>query len=620
MATLWGANIGACYPILEVALRGESISSWLTTEQASTEQRLVEIDAQLHKLPAIENQPAEEVTHIHNQKAKLQQQRIHEQDALARLVWMKPWVDRWVPQSPFHTIAWIVAILIGSTLVKHIFLLINEVLVARVAVDISRGIRQQVFQRAMHMDRASFSKYGTSGISTHIMSTSEMLSSGLMNALGGAVREPLKIVACLIGAAFICWRLLLLSVIVAPIVFMLLWWVTRRLRSISHGALQRVAGFHQVMIESLSNIQTTQAYTMEKFESERFAKSMWEMRILSLKYVLYTTLAKPAIELLGLGMLGTTIIGGAYLVLNQETHLLGMRICSQPLTVSALLVFFGMLIGASDPLRKLSAVYSSIHSGMIAADVLYPLLDNQSKICDPQQPRIAPAPHHLLKLNNVTFGYTPDQKLLDDVSLEIPFGSTVAIVGHNGSGKSTLINLLCRFYDPDAGSLTLDDIDLRALTIESVRKRIALVTQHSELFNNTVAFNIRYGSLEASDQQVEDAAREAHAHEFITSVLEEQFETCVGQNGQRLSGGQRQRIALARALLRNPEILILDECTSQIDMHSEQLIRESLAAHRGRRTMIIITHREALLQLADRVYEVADGKLKLLPTSSTKAA
>ncbi|HTN77591.1 MAG TPA: ABC transporter ATP-binding protein, partial [Pirellulaceae bacterium] len=301
-----------------------------------------------------------------------------------------------------------------------------------------------------------------------------------------------------------------------------------------------------------------------------------------------------------------------------ETHLLGIRITDQPLTVSALLVFFGMLIGASDPLRKLSSVYSSIYAGMIAADALYPVLDYQSQISDPEHPREAPTPHRSLLLRNISFGYQPEQKLLDDVSLEIPFGSTIAIVGHNGSGKSTLINLLCRFYDPVEGSLALDGVDLREMTLQGLRKRIALVTQHSEHFKNSVAYNIRYGSPEATDAQVEEAAREAHAQEFISTVLEQGFETCVGQNGQRLSGGQRQRIALARALLRNPEILILDECTSQIDMRSEQLIRESLAAHRGRRTMIIITHREALLELADQIYEVADGKLRPINPSQAK--
>ncbi len=618
VATLWGANIGACYPILELTLRDQSIGSWMSSEKEASQKRLAIAETELQGMPAADDPDI--TTKQLNTRYILEQNIASERSTLARIDKYQPWVSQFVPGSPFQTVALLVAVLIASTLIKHVFMLINEVLIARVATDISRTIRQQIFDRAMGMDRASFANYGTSGMSAHLMNTSEMLSNALMNALGSAVREPLKIASCLIGAGMICWRLLLLSLIVAPLVGVILWWITGKLKAISRGVLAKNASFHHVMLESLGNIQTTQAYTMEPYEKERFAESTAEMRRNSLKYVFYSAMTKPVIELLGLGMMGTAIVGGAYLVINRETHLLGIPICSQPLTVSALLIFFGMLIGASDPLRKLSAVYSTIYAGTIAADALYPLLDSKSTIRDPQQPRDLTVPHRELQLRNVTFGYRDDQTLLNDVSLTIPFGSTVAIVGHNGSGKSTLINLLCRFYDPCGGSLALDGVDLRELRIEDLRKRIALVTQHTELFNQSVAFNIRYGTMEATDDQVVGAARQAHAHEFINSALHQGYESNVGQNGQRLSGGQRQRIALARALLRNPEILILDEATSQIDMHSEQLIRESLAAHRGQRTMIIITHREALLELADYTYEVRDGKLWPYNNSTYKAA
>ncbi len=619
VATLWGANIGACYPILELTLKDQSISHWLNNERAAAETRLVAVEEQLKQLPPAK--PGVELSaRDRNQRAALEQNAAIERATIERITDYQPWVDKYVPQRPFETVALLVAILVVSTLIKHVFWLINDLLVARVAMDISRNIRQRIFDRALHMDRASFARQGTSGFSAHITHTSEMLSAALMNTLGGAIREPLKIASCLIGAAFICWRLLLVSMLVAPLVGLMLWFVTTRLRKVTRGVLSRSTGFHQVMLESLGNIQTTQAYTMEPFEKARFAKATYELRRNGLKYVFYSTLAKPIIELLGLGMLGIAIVGGAYLVLNQETHLLGIRICREPLTVSALLVFFGMLIGASDPLRKLSTVYSTIYAGTMAADALYPVLDQESKIRDPETPIEPAAPHKMLELRDVCFGYRADQQLLQNVSLQIPFGSTIAIVGHNGSGKSTLINLLCRFYDPQAGSLALDGVDLREMRIESLRKRIALVTQNTELFHESVAFNIRYGTMTATDDQVKYAAKEAHAHEFITSVLEANYETNVGQNGQRLSGGQRQRVALARALLRDPEILILDEATSQIDMHSEELIRDSLAAHRGERTMIIITHREALLDLADETYEVKDGKLHRRSKTLQRAA
>jgi subfamily B ATP-binding cassette protein MsbA len=534
---------------------------------------------------------------------------------------LKPWIDRWVPANPFHTIALIVVALLVSTLVKHFFLISNEVLVGKVALDISRNLRNRVFERALFMDRASFARQGNASFVTLIVHTTDMLSLGLINALGAALREPLKIIACLIGASFICWRLLVMSIVVAPVVGVLLYYVTRSLKRVSKRMLERATGFHEVLLEALANIQTVQAYRREDTELERFEAATWTMRRYSLSFLFLTSLSKPIIEFLGIGMLGTTIIGGAYLVLNQQTSLMGIPICNEPLSVSALLVFFGMLVGISDPLRKMSAVYSSVYAGTIAADAIFPVLDHNSQIIDPVEPEQLPRPHRELRINSASFSYAnSSQKVIDDISLTIPFGTTVAIVGSNGSGKSTLINLLCRFYDPSSGSIQLDGIDYRDLAVADVRSRFALVNQQTELFNQTVAYNIRYGQPQATDEDVEQVSRASHAHEFISSVLDQGYQTRVGQNGNRLSGGQRQRIALARALLCNPEVLILDEATSQIDMHSEQLIRESLAEHRGERTMIIITHREKLLELADVVYEVVDGRLIERPQLLSKVA
>ena len=194
--------------------------------------------------------------------------------------------------------------------------------------------------------------------------------------------------------------------------------------------------------------------------------------------------------------------------------------------------------------------------------------------------------------------------------MEIPYGQTVAIVGANGSGKSTLIQLLCRFYDPVEGSITMDGVDFKQISILSLRKRIALVSQQTELFNRTVLENIQYGSPNSTREEAIDAAKLAFAHDFIMNSLEHGYETKVGQSGQKLSGGQRQRIAMARAILRNPEILILDESTSQIDMVSELQIRQSLSDLKRKCTIIIIAHREALMALADETYEVVEGKLQ----------
>jgi ATP-binding cassette subfamily B protein/subfamily B ATP-binding cassette protein MsbA len=279
------------------------------------------------------------------------------------------------------------------------------------------------------------------------------------------------------------------------------------------------------------------------------------------------------------------------------------------MSVTDLLIFFGLLIGASDPLRKLSGVSVMIYQGMVSSELLYGILNAKPVLAEPAEPKKLLGRHHQLSLKNVSFHYHPNQPVLSDVSLEVPFGKTIALLGSNGSGKSTLIQLLCRYYDPEAGSIQLDDIDLKELALADIRSRITLVSQSTELFNRTVFENIQYGSPNATKEEIEIAARMAHAHEFITQSLTDGYNTIVGQGGQKLSGGQRQRIALARAILRKPEILILDESTSQIDMASEIQIRETLQAMKGQMTILIITHREALIALADKVYNMQAGVL-----------
>ena len=400
----------------------------------------------------------------------------------------------------------------------------------------------------------------------------------------------------------------------------MLYFTTRALRNISNHVLERATGFHHVLFESLNNIQTVQAFQGEDAEQKRFEKSTNQVRIFGLRFIFYSSLSKPIIEFLGVSMLGISIVSGAYLVLNQQDSILWIQISDGQLSISALLVFFGMLIGMSDPLRKLSTVYSTIYTGTVAANSLFDLLDKQSELQEPSEPVAVSHPHKTVSINQLEFQYNPKSKVLESVSLEIPFGSTVAIIGANGSGKSTLINLLCRFYDPTEGGIQLDGVDYREMSIHDIRSRIALVNQSTELFNETVQFNIKYGYPEATDEEIIEASKAAHAHEFVTTVLPRGYDTPVGQNGRRLSGGQRQRLALARALIRDPEILILDEATSQIDMESEELIRQSLAEHQGERTMIIITHRKKLLELADEIYRLDKGKLIPVESQAHRAA
>ncbi len=609
VAVLWGANIGALYPVIQVTLAEQSLQTWMTTEIATTEEKITELGSEIFTLrQRMAALPGEERLALESQIAQLESEQSNLETSVKTSRRAQPFVERFLPHDPFQTVVAVIGLVIIGTFVKHLFMLGNTLIIAKVSVNIGRNLRLQIFDKAMSMDRGGFARYGTSGFTTHIAATTDMLSKGLISLYGGAVREPLKIMACLAGACYISWRLLLLSLIVAPIVTYMVVWLSKRIKSICRRTLDKMRSFQNVMLEAFGRIQTVQAYGMEKAEYGRFSNTTLDLVRLSLKSAFYNSLTRPITELLGIGMVGTTVIVGAYLVLNHETHLLGIRLTDTPLSVSTMMVFFGLLIGASDPLRKMSAVFAGINAGIAAADKLYPMLDRETKIKSPASPIPVAHPHGVLELRDVSFAYADDEYVLRGINLKIAHGEKIALVGANGSGKSSLINLVCRFYDPQQGVVLLDGVDLRDMALEDVRGRVGLVIQQTELFNDTVMYNIRYGSPNATEQEARQAAKMAHADEFITA-MPEQYETRVGPSGQRLSGGQRQRIALARAILRDPEILILDEATSQIDTESEKLINEVLTEFSRNRTLIMITHRLSNLYLADRVYELEDGRM-----------
>jgi len=600
IAFLWGSNIGALYPVVEMTLNGESIQSWLEKGAQASDAEAKALESQIAQPnPALSQKDRDLI----ERKAK---QALSTRDYKLGLV---AWADRFLPRNPFQTICWIMGLLMVSTLIKHALMLTNDLLIGHVSTSIVRDLRMRVFDSALAMDRKTYQAYGTSGLLAAITAAADGLTAGLIHLFGAAIREPLRIASCLIMASLINWRLLLLSLVLAPALVAIVVFFNRKIRRAAASILGRNAGFHEVLLEALGNIFTVQAFTMEPHERDRFRICTNEMKRVQLKMVFWTGIGKPFTELIGVAMVAITVCAGAYLVVNKQTHLFFLKVCDSPMSVTDLLIFFGLLIGASDPLRKLSGVSVMIYQGMVSSELLYGILNAKPILPVPAEPKTLLGRHHQMSLKNVSFHYHPNQPVLSNVSLEIPFGKTVALLGSNGSGKSTLIQLLCRYYDPVDGSIQLDDVDLRDLALSDIRQRMTLVSQNTELFNRSVFENIKYGSPNATKDEVELAARLAHAHEFITNSLSEGYETIVGQAGQKLSGGQRQRIALARAILRKPEILILDESTSQIDMASEIQIRETLQAMKGQMTILIITHREALIALADEVYSMQSGVL-----------
>ena len=622
VAALWGAIIAALFPIIEVTLNGDSLQTWNDRRIKGAEERIEAAGKELKSLAdalASGELAADATVAARNRVDTLQLDNRGDEAMLYSSRKLDPWLKNYLPNDPFTTVLWVVAFVVASTFIKHGFLMANTMLVSWVAMNISRNIRLKVFDKALELDRAQFMSRGSAGFMAQVTCTADMLSSGISSVFGGAVTEPLKIFACLAGAFCISWQLTLACLTMAPVVGFLMVWLNRRIRNISKNILTRSMGFHHVLLETLNNVLTVQAYTMEEFERQRFRNCTRDMMKTGMWHSFYFALANPITEVLGIGMVATSIAVGAWLVINQQTEIFGITMTDRPMTVPGIMVFFGMLIGASDPVRKLSGVFTGVNVGVVGAGALYPLLDTPSKLREVANPKRLPSPHREIRLENVSFSYDGIDTVLKDINLSITFGERVAIVGPNGGGKSTLVNLICRFYDPTKGRVLLDGVPLVELAVHDLRRRIAMVTQQTELFNESILYNIRYGRWDATAEEIEEAARKAHAHEFI-SDFPNGYQTMVGPNGFRLSGGQRQRISLARAFLRDAEILVLDEATSQIDVESERLIHEALARYVKNRTVIMITHRASTLALADSIVQVEHGAVTKRPANQSQAA
>ncbi len=606
VGALWGGNIATLYPLVEIVFRGDSFHDWSDEQVASRERSCREIEAAIAILErenvAANAALAHDIQMRRAQLASAQQAIIHARQR-------QKLIKQYLPQDPFMGLVLAVAASLAATVLKSLFLMANVILVAHVQQATLLDLQNQLFHKTLNMELAAFGEHRTSDLLARFTYDMRILETGLGNLLGQAVREPLKMFACLIGAALISWQLLLLSLLVTPLGLL----VMRRLSATmkrSHGRrMDIMAAFYARLSEAFNGIKVVQAFTMEGQERKRFSDAGREYRSLVLRFTAYFSLFKPVSETMGMMVVSLAVLIGAYLVLNQQTHLWGLRISNEPLSAGALMVFFGMLAGVADPARKMSDIYAAVLAGVAAADRIYGVMDRSPRITNPPQPKPVPRPYRELVLDHVHFHYRPGEPVLRDVNLRIGFGESIALVGPNGCGKSTLVNLIPRFFDPVQGSVRFDDVDLRDVDLRDLRRQIGLVAQETLLFDDTILNNIRYGTPDATDEQVIEAAQKAHAHLFITRQLEAGYQTVVGPGGGRLSGGQRKRIALARAILRDPAILILDEATSEIDVESERLIHQVLAEFRRGRTALVVSHRPSTLELADRVVLMRAGRI-----------
>ncbi len=608
VAVFWGGNIGAVLPFVEVVFKQQSLHKWIDDRITSSDEAVVrsgqELDALTTRLNSANESDARSVQRDITRLTITSDAEKRKGDT-AR--YFAPLIKKYLPDDPFQTLLWLVGFALAGTFFRGLALMGNMVLVARIGQRTVLDLQNAFFRRTLQMELNAPGGPGTGDMVGRIRGETGAIGVAVTTLYGKSFREPMKMLACLAGAAWFNWRLLLFSMIVCPLAGALMLLLARSSKRANRRAFEESARLVNRLFQALTHLKIVKAFTMENHERLRFRTIANEVNRKGMRIAVYQAMARMNNEMLGVSVTCLAFVAGGYLVLNAQTHFLGIRLCGSPMSFAEMMTFMVFLVGVSDPLRKMADVYTLLQTGMVAADRVFPLIDRQPSVKSPRHARPMPKSNIEIGFSDITFEYTADRPVLNGVSLTIPAGSCVALVGPNGCGKSTLINLLPRFFDPQSGSVTLNGIDLRELRLKDLRRSIGYVTQQTMLFDDTIANNIRYGSPNASLEQVIDAAKKAHAHSFILANLDQGYESSIGEHGGKLSGGQRQRLALARAILKDPPILILDEATSQIDPESETLIHETLAEFIRGRTTLMVTHRMSTLELADTILIMDQG-------------
>lgn len=600
VSILWGGNIGAVvYPLTEICLKQSTFKDWIDQRLDNYREKIVSLEQSIQSIEA--TQPIN-----FKQLDILKKQQMFQRKNMEFCQYVRPWVVRYTPKGPFQTVVFLMAVILIGTVLKIVFIVLHGILSAWIAQHTAMQIREEFFRKVVNYEVGYFGRVGVADMMSRFTNDMTSLTMGLNIIYGKIIREPLKMFVCLFGAAWISWQLLLLTLLFVPLAGYCIAWLAKSIKRVVRRSMEEIAILYARLEETFRSIRVVKAFTRERFEQTKFRRTNRAYCDKAVKIAKYESLANPMIELFGILMICFSIIIGAYLAIGQHTTLLGIPMLSTPLDTGSLVLFFAFLAGAADPARKLSDIFTQFQSAAAAADRIYAMIDREPEIREVEHPIRLSQHKKSIHFEDIFFQYEPDRPILKGVSLDIRFGECIAIVGATGCGKSTMLNLIPRFYDPTSGRVLIDDEPIVQAKLRDLRKQIGLVTQEPVLFDDTVLNNIRYGRGSASNEEVIEAAKKAYAHDFITE-LSESYDTVVGPAGGQLSGGQRQRIALARAILRDPAIFLLDEATSQIDVASEKMIHDALREFKKDRTTIMITHRLSALDLADRIVVMDAG-------------
>ena len=619
---LWGLNFTAVYPVLKILGSNKSLQEWvdqkidavqvdidnLTNQIAEKKAFLKQVD-KWEDIPLREREEHRVSGDIAGIESKL--------DSCTTRQWRyrqtKNYFISHLPSDRFQTLFCLMLIVVIGVAIKGVFEFWQEFLVGSVMNRTLYDIRNRFYRNAIHQDMRQFQEGGSAQMLARFTNDMEVMGNGMKILYGRVIAEPLRALSCVVIACWISWQLTLMFLIIVPMALYIMTKASRMMKRATRRVLERMSNIFKILQETFRGLRVVKAFTMEPYERRRFNRATSDYCDRSMRVVIIDALAGPLVELMGVMAISVAILAGAYLVLNQKTHIFGVRMSNNPIEPETLIQLYALLGGMADPVRKLSSVYTKMQSSAAAADRVFEYMDKTPQVLgNSTGPRIGRHTKEI-EFHNVCFSYQKESPILENISILVKAGETVAIIGPNGCGKTTLLNLLPRFFDPDHGKVLVDGVDIRVAHLRSLRKQIGIVTQEAIIFDDTIFNNIAYGNPGATPEQIEDASKKAFAHEFIVT-FPNGYATLLGEVGRDLSGGEKQRIALARAILRNPSILILDEFTSQIDPLSEALINQAMKEFKKDRTTFMITHKMHTLELADRIVVLNAGHIEAIGT------
>ncbi len=507
--------------------------------------------------------------------------------------------------SQIDALVKICAIIVVAFFLKNLFGYLQSFMMNYAEEGVVKDIRNSLYRHLHDLPLAYFTNERTGELISRITNDVSIINGGISAFFVTLVREPLLIIVFLGLAIALSWKLTLISILVFPFSLSIIGWIAVRLHKERMVSQERLADITSVLQETISGVKVVKAFGMEEFENKKFTRQTGRYFASLIKITRIRDLASPATELLSIAAGAVIIWFGGKEILIEHT-----------LSASQFLYFLFIIFQVMPPIKELTNVNNRVQEASAAGKRIFEILDTKPSISSKTNAQKLSQFSSSIEFKNVCFSYNGQDQVLNSINLKFNKGEVDAIVGPSGSGKTTLVDLIPRFYDPTSGTIMFDGMDLRELEVKSLREKIGIVTQDTILFNDIVRNNIAYGLDNCPLESIVAAAKAANAHDFIMA-MPQQYDSTIGERGVKLSGGERQRISLARAILKNPPLLILDEATSALDTESEILVQQAIDRLMSGRTSIVIAHRLSTVQHADRIIVLDHGSVVEVGTHAT---